>query len=110
MASLSESEIEFLAEETMIQIQPLFHMESIPFMTRSYGPFRAQIGIDVPLWLAIQLKKYRKCRVVAPEWMQIESLTLKLDAEKKEYDVFTPMPFHYIAVASALMDVYVLPF
>ena len=43
-------------------------------MQGDYGPFQPNIPVQVPLWLALLLKKRNKCRVQAPEWMQPDKL------------------------------------
>jgi len=35
------------------------------------GPFNPGLQTDVPLWLAVSLKQRQKCRIVAPDWMDI---------------------------------------
>jgi hypothetical protein len=36
---------------------------------REVGPFRPSIPVEVPLWLALVLKRRRKCKIVAPDWL-----------------------------------------
>ena len=38
--------------------------------------------MKVPIWLAIYLRKRNKCRIIAPEWLNIEYLSEKLKEEK----------------------------
>jgi GINS complex subunit 2 len=38
------------------------------FIQASYGPFIPPLQAEVPLWLAVALKKNRKCTIVPPEW------------------------------------------
>jgi GINS complex subunit 2 len=93
----SPEEIEFIAGMDMISIIPNFTMdrmdfiqvpssvpfssflhspyESLPlivspyfFIQASYGPFIPPLQAEVPLWLAVALKKNRKCTIVPPEW------------------------------------------
>lgn len=35
------------------------------------GPFNPGLPVQVPLWLAINLKQRQKCRLLAPEWMDV---------------------------------------
>lgn len=35
------------------------------------GPFNPGLPVEVPLWLAINLKQRQKCRVIPPEWMDV---------------------------------------
>jgi hypothetical protein len=36
-----------------------------------YGPFQPPAKAVVPLWLALSLKRKRKCRIIGPEWLTI---------------------------------------
>jgi len=62
----TENEVEFVAEETMITILPAFSEKVLHFIDGDYGPFRAQYPSVVPLWLAVELKKFKKCQIRAP--------------------------------------------
>ena len=35
------------------------------------GPFQPQVPVEVPLWLAANLKQRQKCRIITPEWMDV---------------------------------------
>ncbi|RUS14139.1 hypothetical protein BC938DRAFT_477519 [Jimgerdemannia flammicorona] len=92
------AEIEFLAENLVISIIPSYKMDPIhllavclfppdpkepqqilrsnnssstPKPQGTYGPFFPPLKVDVPLWLALTLKKNQKCAIVPPEWMSI---------------------------------------
>lgn len=40
------------------------------------GPFNPGLPVDVPVWLALNLKQRQKCRIVPPAWMDVgKSLT-----------------------------------
>lgn len=43
----------------------------LPQRHLTYGPLVPPQKAWVPLWLAVHLKKKRKCRVVAPQWMSV---------------------------------------
>lgn len=36
-----------------------------------FGPFYPQMATQVPMWLAIALKKRGKCTIRPPEWMSV---------------------------------------
>jgi len=36
----------------------------------TYGPFRPQMPTRVPLWLALFLKRRRRCTIITPAWLQ----------------------------------------
>lgn len=76
--SLASEELAFLAEEEVIQIVPQFTEDEVYALTGDYGPFSAGIPVDVPLWVALRLKRDRQCAIVTPTWMragEIDSLS-----------------------------------
>lgn len=68
-----------------------------------YGPFRAQRPVTVPLWLAVSLQQKRRCRIVPPEWLSVDNLLVVRREERRDSDVFQPLPFHYIELAQLLL-------
>lgn len=44
-------------------------------MQETYGPFQPNSRIDVPIWLALQLYKRKKCSILPPHWMDKDGLT-----------------------------------
>lgn len=80
---MDPSEIEFIGENSVIGIIPNFSFEPIHLISGSIGPFRAGLPVHVPLWLAVHLRKQQKCRIVPPEWMEIEQLEDIKEAEKR---------------------------
>lgn len=38
------------------------------------GPFNPGLPVDVPVWLALNLKQRQKCRIVPPAWMDVGKL------------------------------------
>ena len=43
-------------------------------MQGSYGPFRPNIEVEVPFWLAIALYKRKSCRIKPPAWLATDYL------------------------------------
>jgi GINS complex subunit 2 len=35
----------------------------------NYGPFRPNMPVEVPIWLALQLHKRSKCRILPPAFL-----------------------------------------
>ncbi|XP_004693583.1 PREDICTED: DNA replication complex GINS protein PSF2 [Condylura cristata] len=66
------------------------------------GPFNPGLPVDVPLWLAVSLKQRQKCRVLPPEWMDVEKLEKMRDHERNE-ETFTPMPSPYYMELTKLL-------
>lgn len=50
------------------------------------GPFSPTLPVDVPLWIAINLKQRQKCHIQPPSWMDVGQSTQnekKFDASRK---------------------------
>lgn len=80
---------EFLAERQPVFITPAFDMEKLQLIEGDFGPFKAGKQVMVPFWLALMLKKDKKCRITPPEWMNAETLTDILAKEQEEKGIFT---------------------
>ncbi|KAK8790907.1 hypothetical protein WA158_005538 [Blastocystis sp. Blastoise] len=104
LSHLSGEEFEFEAEDTLVRILPNFRAASLSFFSGEYGPFEPMEYIEVPLWLAIVLKKKKKCDIIMPEWLTLNKLK-EILAEEKENDFYTDLPFHYREIASLLFEV-----
>lgn len=106
------SELEFLAENNVIEIIPLFRKEEINlicvlyiFIQGKYGPFRPNKSVKVPLWLALQYKKNKQCTIIAPHWLDTEILTEKLNLEKK-YDSLQELVYYFYEISQILLHKY----
>ncbi|CAM0134867.1 DNA replication protein psf2 [Umbelopsis sp. WA50703] len=99
----SPEEIEFIAGNDIISIIPNFTMEKMDFIQASYGPFIPPLQSQVPLWLALALKKNRKCTIVPPDWLNKEHLQDVLQQEEA-HDAIQKVPFHYMEVAHMLLE------
>lgn len=120
LGTLSASELEFIAGNESIEIQPranlgTLHLISVPMArnaTRSpweqddYGPLRPNTNVAVPLWLALQLRKAQYCRVIAPQWMSVGHLQDLLTREISNKDDFQQIPFHYVEISTMLFEWY----
>ncbi|SPP79894.1 probable DNA replication complex GINS protein PSF2 [Drosophila guanche] len=96
--------IEFIGEKCMISIIPNFSNEPLHLIYGSVGPFRAGFPVFVPLWMATHLRKQQKCRIVPPEWMDMDTLE-EIKEEEKRSKFFTKMPSeHYMVVAQLVMS------
>lgn len=100
---MDPDEIEFLGESQLTEIIPSFNNGVIHLISGDIGPFRASLPIKVPLWMAINLKQQQKCKIQAPDWMDIEVLENIREAEKTSPN-FTPVPSeHYMIEAKLLL-------
>ncbi|RXK36182.1 DNA replication complex GINS protein PSF2 [Tremella mesenterica] len=104
--SLTPDELTFLAEEEEISIVPLFSMTRIRLLSGIYGSFQPPSSSKVPLWLAISLKRKRKCRIVPPIWLNVETLQTLLKNEKERGEEFGRLPGRrFVEVSKVLLDV-----
>ncbi|KDP44955.1 hypothetical protein JCGZ_01455 [Jatropha curcas] len=103
LSLFSPEEVEFIAEDELVEIVPNLRMDSLNFICGDYGPFYPQIATQVPLWLAVALKKRGKCTIRPPQWMSIENLTQVLEGERDSH-AFQPIPFHYVEISRLLFD------
>ncbi|KAJ4982090.1 hypothetical protein NE237_032927 [Protea cynaroides] len=104
LSLFSAAEVEFLAEDEMVEIVPNMKMDALNFICGDYGPFYPQLTTEVPLWLAVALKKRGKCTVRLPQWMSVEKLTQVLEAERDSPREFQPLPFHYVEISRLMFD------
>jgi len=91
---MDPAEVEFLAENETVKIVPNFTQDKIYLISGDIGPFSAGLPVSVPTWLAVNLKQRQKCRIVPPDWMDLETLK---DKKQEEADsrFFTEMPSPY---------------
>lgn len=61
LTQLTAAELEFIAEDQLIEIVPKFKHGPLHLIQGDFGPFVPQARAKVPLWLAITLKKRQKC-------------------------------------------------
>ncbi|KAK7498100.1 hypothetical protein BaRGS_00010688 [Batillaria attramentaria] len=101
---MDPSEVEFLAEKESISIVPNFTLDQIYLISGDLGPFSPGLPTTVPLWMACSLKQRQKCRIVPPDWMDVEKLSEKKQ-EELESKFFTQMPSnHYLEVSQLLLQ------
>jgi len=97
----SLSELEFLAETCLIEIIPNFKKDELRLICGTYGPFKPSKPVQVPLWLALQLKKNKKCQLIPPTWMEINFLTQKIEIEKAN-EILQELPYYFFEICQML--------
>lgn len=101
---MDPSEIEFLAENELITVIPNFSQAKLHLICGDCGPFTPSIPLQVPLWLAVNLRQRQRCRIIPPEWMSVAKLN-EIKEEEIDSAIFTPMPTpHYKEVAHLLFS------
>eukprot|EP00898_Chlorokybus_atmophyticus_P000641 jgi/Chlat1/1578/Chrsp123S01852 len=95
-AGLSSSELEFLAEDTLVSVRLT--------AGASLGPFRPGVPVSVPLWAAVALRRRAQCRLEVPDWLTAAALERSLDTERKALREFVDLPFHWLEIGTLLMQ------
>ncbi|KIZ02764.1 DNA replication complex GINS protein PSF2 [Monoraphidium neglectum] len=106
---VAAEELEFFAEEEPITIIPSFQLRHsangmLSCVGGDYGPFRPNMPVEVPIWLALQLHKRGKCRIIPPQFLDIPRLQALITAEQSDLDSFQPVPFYFMEVCCLLFE------
>ncbi|XP_050078548.1 probable DNA replication complex GINS protein PSF2 [Anopheles maculipalpis] len=99
---MEPAELEFIGENSLISVIPNFNHDSIYLISGTIEPFRGGTPLYVPLWLGIHLRQQQKCRIVAPNWMDIDLLEDIKETEKR-VSAFTKMPSRNYMVEAKLI-------
>ncbi|KAI9144549.1 DNA replication complex GINS protein psf2 [Paraphysoderma sedebokerense] len=102
--AFAPDEVEFIAGNTKITIEPLVRLPEIDLMCGTFGPFIPPRKVQVPLWLAVQMKKRHHCNIDPPKWLTTENLRKCIQAEKDE-ETFSALPYHYMEISKMLLEV-----
>ncbi|KAH7016794.1 GINS complex protein-domain-containing protein [Ilyonectria destructans] len=71
---LVPSEVSFLSEMELVTVVPRQRLEGIDLLSGSTPTLRPPHRANLPLWLALLLKKQRRANIVPPPWLHPESL------------------------------------
>ena len=103
-APLTSEEVAFLAGDQQITIQARASLNALHLLDGDIDEISTMRQEQVPLWLALFLKRRGKCRIVAPDWLNPEALEDTLAAERRDQGRFAPLPYHYLEVAYELLN------
>ncbi|KAL2875909.1 DNA replication protein psf2 [Colletotrichum sp. CLE4] len=73
-SGLVPAEVAFLCEMELVTIVPRQRLETIDLLSGATPALRPPARADLPLWLALLLKKQRRANIVAPQWLHPTSL------------------------------------
>jgi GINS complex subunit 2 len=74
----------FVAQKHHVTIVPSFSTtEPLHLITGQFGPFRSNQTIDVPFWLALELRQQGKCRLRPPVWLDVDELGQLWEIQKR---------------------------
>ncbi|KAJ2507933.1 DNA replication protein psf2 [Coemansia sp. RSA 2049] len=96
-------ELEYMAQCETVEIVPFYRMDRLELVTGAVGPFRPPRKSEVPLWLAVMLKRTNRCRIVVPGWLTYHHLRELCKKEELPDSLFTKLPVHYIEIAHILL-------
>ncbi|KAK9241102.1 hypothetical protein V1525DRAFT_393705 [Lipomyces kononenkoae] len=98
------SEISFLAENTLVTIIPRQAMESVELIGGTIPSLRPMRRIEIPIWVAILLKKQSRCNIVPPDWLSEENLKITYDAEAANMTRFSAnLPWEWVEVGELIL-------
>eukprot|EP00188_Purpureofilum_apyrenoidigerum_P000332 Plantae.Rhodophyta-Purpureofilum_apyrenoidigerum.ctg11393.p1 GENE.Plantae.Rhodophyta-Purpureofilum_apyrenoidigerum.ctg11393~~Plantae.Rhodophyta-Purpureofilum_apyrenoidigerum.ctg11393.p1 ORF type:complete len:213 (+),score=33.95 Plantae.Rhodophyta-Purpureofilum_apyrenoidigerum.ctg11393:128-766(+) len=96
-------EAEFSAEDEMVSVVPTRRMGGLELLTGTYGPFRPGVAEEVPLWVALAMKKLKACKILPPSWMEIKELERIVEDERLNKSELNPIPFYYAEIAALIL-------
>ncbi|KAK1722969.1 hypothetical protein CaCOL14_008253 [Colletotrichum acutatum] len=73
-SGLVPTEVAFLCEMELVTIVPRQRLESIDLLSGATPALRPPARANLPLWLALLLKKQRRANIVPPQWLHPTSL------------------------------------
>ncbi|KAI9723460.1 MAG: DNA replication protein psf2 [Chrysothrix sp. TS-e1954] len=93
-AGLTPPEIAFLCEMELVTVIPRQRMASLDLLGGKTSPLRPPHRADLPLWLALLLKRQGRADIAPPAWLYPDSLRQILDRETNDAhsDAFSPAP------------------
>eukprot|EP00477_Mikrocytos_mackini_P000564 GAHX01000602.1.p1 GENE.GAHX01000602.1~~GAHX01000602.1.p1 ORF type:complete len:182 (+),score=27.14 GAHX01000602.1:98-643(+) len=84
-------ENEFETKFRPITITPNFSSQKIESFFQSLGPFNIQVPIKVPLYVALELSRTKRCNIVLPQCLEMNHLSFRLDEEKQNKETLTKL-------------------
>ncbi|KAK4146006.1 GINS complex protein-domain-containing protein [Dichotomopilus funicola] len=92
-SGLTHAEVAFVAEMELVTVVPRQRLESIDLLGGKTPSLRPPHRTDLPLWLALLLKKQRRANILPPAWLHPSSLAEIIRRETRDDpDAFSPPP------------------
>ncbi|KAK7511089.1 DNA replication complex GINS protein psf2 [Phyllosticta citriasiana] len=90
---LTPPEIAFLCEMELVTVIPRQKLESLELLGGSTTPLTPPHRANIPLWLALVLKRQRRANIAPPPWLHPVALTAILEFETEHSkEAFSPAP------------------
>lgn len=61
--------------------------------------FFAVVPWKVPLWLALALKKFHRCKILPPRWLTVRTVEEYIAKERDNEGELQPIPFFFSEVS-----------
>ncbi|EGX43749.1 DNA replication protein psf2 [Orbilia oligospora] len=100
---LTPQEVSFICESELITIVPRQRLGALNLISIDTRPLVPPQRADVPLWLAVFLRKQKRCNIVPPDWLSVDYLE-RLVKEESDSAAFSQMPWRWMEVAEILLD------
>ncbi|KAK0654131.1 DNA replication complex GINS protein PSF2 [Lasiodiplodia hormozganensis] len=90
---LTPAEVTFLCEMELVTVIPRQRLESLDLLGGPTPALNPPHRADIPLWLALLLKRQRRANILPPPWLQPAALTAILEFETEHApETFSPPP------------------
>jgi GINS complex subunit 2 len=92
-------ETDFISQDILVEITPHFLRERDQLVTAEYGPFRPNVPVVVPLWVALALKQSGSCTIELDDWFKLENILATQEREKTDAKQLQILPRCYVEQA-----------
>uniref|UniRef100_A0A0K0FHB5 GINS complex subunit 2 n=1 Tax=Strongyloides venezuelensis TaxID=75913 RepID=A0A0K0FHB5_STRVS len=96
-------ECQFIAEQSLITFVPNFNAEEEEFSSAGLIKFEAGLPVEIPIWMASILKARSKGSIVAPEWLNPQTIEQYIQSEKEQF-TFTMLPDNFFCISLILIN------
>ncbi|KAK9469350.1 hypothetical protein V1512DRAFT_244786 [Lipomyces arxii] len=105
IGTFTPSEICFLAEQTPVTIIPRQALAAVDLMAGQIESMRPLRRVDVPLWVAVVLKKQSRCNIVTPDWLSEDNLKVAYEAEVADMTMFSDkLPWEWLEFSELVLN------
>ncbi|CUS08584.1 unnamed protein product [Tuber aestivum] len=102
---LTPAEVAFLCEAQSITIIPRQRLDGLDLIGGYIPPFHPPQRTTIPLWLALLLKRQRRCNIVPPPWLSAPNIERILKIETENQNLFCPdLPYRWLETAELLLE------
>lgn len=103
--SYSIEELNFLAENMLIEIMPNVKTtmkDNLNLACGSFDNLKPNKKMTLPIWMAVKIRQKSKCKIYPPYWMEISFLKEHIELEKKNVEILMPLPYYFFEIIHIL--------